>query len=114
MKPLWLVVQNCAPIGNRLTLDGRPQFPHLTSLAKCVLSSPVSNADTERVFSNVRKTVTDFRTEMEQSTICALLACKLNTNLNCFELDTPNDHLKKAKRATTDSTSLHKSISECF
>ena len=49
------------------TLDGRPRFPHLTSLAKCVLSLPVSNADTERVFSNVRKIVTDYQTEMEQS-----------------------------------------------
>ena len=39
-------------IGRMKTL---PQFPHLTSFAKCVLSLPVSNADTERVFSNVRK-----------------------------------------------------------
>ena len=33
-------------------LTGRPRFPHL---AECVLSLPVSNADTKRVFSNVRK-----------------------------------------------------------
>ena len=60
-------------IGRMKTLDGRPRFPHLTSLAKCILSLPVSNADTERVFSNVRKIVTDYRTKMEQSTLCTTI-----------------------------------------
>lgn len=94
-------------IGRMRTLDGRAQFPHLTSLAKCVLSLPVSNADTERVFSNVRKLVTDYRTEMEQSTLCALLSCKLNSNIDCFELETPSDLLRNAKRATMDYNRQH-------
>ena len=97
-------------IGRMRTLDGRPRFPHLTSIAKCVLSLPVSNADTERVFSNVRKNiVTDYRTEMEQSTLCALLSCKLNSklNINCFVLETPLDFLRNAKRATMDYNRQH-------
>ena len=94
---------NWEEIGRMKTLDGRPRFPHLTSLAKCVLSLPVSNADTERVFSNVIKIVTDYRTEMEPSTLCALLSCKLNSNVDCFELETPLDLLRNAKRATMNN-----------
>ena len=37
-------------IGRMKTLHDRPRFPHLSALAKCVLSLPVSNADTERNF----------------------------------------------------------------
>ena len=96
-------------VGRMMTVDGRPRFPHLTCLAKCVLSLPVSNADTERVFSVVRKIVTDYRTEMDQSTLCALLACKLNTNVNCFELDTPKDLIRNAKRATMEYNRQHTS-----
>ena len=55
--------------GRMGTLDGIPRFPHLTSIAKCVLSLPVSNADTERVFSNVRKNCDRLSTEMEH-TMC--------------------------------------------
>ena len=94
-------------IGRMKTLDGRPRFPHLTSLAKCILSLPVSNADTERVFSNVRKIGTDYRTKMEQSTLCALLSCKLNSDVDCFELETPLDLLRNAKRATMDYSRQH-------
>lgn len=65
-------------VGKLMTMDGNARFPNLTSLAKCLLALPHSNADTERVFSIVRKIMTDYRTEMEQSTLCALLACKLN------------------------------------
>jgi hypothetical protein len=46
-------------IGRMMTLDGKPRLTYLTHLAKCALSLPVSNADTERVFSNVRKIVTE-------------------------------------------------------
>ena len=65
-------------------------------LTKCL---PVSNADTERVFSTVRKIITDYRTEseMEQDTLCALLTCKINCDCSCFELDTPMELYRAAK-----------------
>lgn len=94
-------------IGRTKTLDGKPRFPYLASLAKCVLSLPVSNADTERVFSNVRKILTDCRTEMDADTLCALLSCKINSNCDCFELHTSLDLLRKAKRATMDYNRQH-------
>ena len=68
-------------------LNGTTRFPLLTRLAKFLLSLPHSNADTERVSSIVRKIITDYHTEMEPSTLCALVACKLNNDSTCFELN---------------------------
>lgn len=96
-------------VGKLKTLDGKDRFPTLTQLAKCLLSLPVSNADTERVFSIVRKIITDYRTEMEQSTLCALLACKLNCDSHCYELNTPKDLLQVAKTATKEYNKAHSS-----
>ena len=101
-----LRVQNCVywqEVGRMKTLGGTARFPNFTRLAKCVLSLPVSNADTERVFSIVRNIVTDYRTEMEQSTLCALVSCKLNSSYNCFDLEIPKELLKynRAHRTQT-------------
>ena len=93
-------------IGSMETLDGSLRFQNLANLAKCLLALPHSNADTERVFSIVRKIVTDYRIEMEQSTLCALLACKLNSDC-CYKLSTPTELLHKAKRATTEYNKAH-------
>ena len=86
-------------IGKLKSFDDTVRFPNLTCLAKCVLALLVSNADTERVFSIIRKIVINYRTELEPSTLCALVAivmayrtdlkpsilcalvaCKLNSN----------------------------------
>lgn len=96
-------------IGDIKTLQGEARFPSLVSLAKCLLSLPVSNADTERVFSIVRKIVTDYRTEMEQDTLCALLTCKINCDCSCYELDTPKELLRAAKVATMEYNRAHSS-----
>lgn len=77
------------------TLDGTGRFPTFTRLA-------VPNADTERVFSIVKKIVTEYHTEMDQSTLCALVSCKLNSNSDCFALETPSELLKCAKGATME------------
>ena len=67
---------------------GTTRFPLLTRLAKYLHSLPHSNADTDREFSIVKKIITDYYTEMEQSTLCALVACKLNNDSTYFELNT--------------------------
>ena len=95
-------------VGKMKTLGGGVRFPALTRLAKCLLSLPISNADSERVFSIVRKIITDYRTEMEQDTLCALLACKLNSNSTFYELDTPKELLQVANRATKEYNDAHK------
>ena len=65
-------------IGRMTTPNGSIRFPNLSRLVKCILALPVSNAETERVFSMVRKIVTDYRSQLEQDTLCALVSCKLN------------------------------------
>ena len=87
-------------VGMLKTLEGTDRFPHLVRLAKCILALPHSNADTERVFSITRKILTDYRSELDQSTLCALVACKMNSDEKCFELNTPKNVLDVAKGAT--------------
>jgi len=91
----------CQEIG-RMKTCGTPRL-----LAKCVLSLPISNADTEMVFSIVRKIVTDYRTKKDQSTLCALVPCKLNSNSNCYDLETLKELLKRAKVATVEYNKAH-------
>ena len=95
--------------GKMSTLMGTARFPNLSRLAKCILALPVSNAETERVFSIVRKIVTDYRTQIDQRTLCALLACKMNNDCKCYELATPDDLLRKAKSATMEYNRAHSS-----
>ena len=83
-------------IGILKTLEGTDRFLYLVRLAKCILALPHSNADTERVFSIVRKIVTDYRTELDQSTLCAPVACKMNCDDKCFQVDIPRELLDKA------------------
>ena len=96
-------------IGKMTTLGSTARFPNLSRLAKCILSLPVSNADTERVFSIVRKIITEYRTQMDQSTLCALLACKMNSDYKCYDLATPSDLLRNAKSATMEYNRAHSS-----
>ena len=79
----------------------------ISRLAKCVLALAVSNADTERMLSMVRKIVTDYLTELNPSTLCALLSCKLNCNSSCFNLHTPDELLSRAKHATVEYNKAH-------
>ena len=73
-------------IGEMKTASGELRFPNLTKLFKCLLSLPHSNADTERVFSIVRKILTEQRSQLDQSTLCALIGCKLNNSHPCYQL----------------------------
>ena len=94
-------------IGRMTTLSGSLRFPNLSKLPKCILALPVSNADTERVFSIVRKIITDYCTQLNQETFCSLLACKLNNDSECFRLETPIDLLRQAKVATKEYNQVH-------
>ena len=96
-------------VGELKTLCGAARFPHLSRLSKCLLALPVSNAETERIFSIVRKIVTDYRSQMDQSTLCALISCKVNNDTVCFQLDTPTSLLKEAKSATVKYNLAHSS-----
>ena len=68
------------------TINGTARFPLLTRLAKFLSLLPHSNADTEGTFQK----------NMEQITLCALVACKLYIHPTCFKLNTPKVRLKQS------------------
>ena len=80
----------------------KPRFFVLSKLAKTLLVLPNSNADSERAFSLVKKIATEFRADLNQDTLCALLSCKMNTHLHCYELKPSAVLLKNAKSATME------------
>ena len=61
---------------NKVTKD--PRFPLLSRLATAMLTILNSNADCERVFSMVRNIQPDYRSDMDNSTLCSLLCAKIN------------------------------------
>ena len=66
-----------ASILQMTTPMGEERFPNLKKNMKAVLSLPHSNADCERVFSQVRKIHTDCRKNLNSDTLTALLQCKI-------------------------------------
>ena len=88
-------------VGKMTTLDGQPRFNHLHKLMAGLLSIPVSNADSERGFSMLRKIHTDQRSNLQQSTIVALMAMKFNCDDCCHEIKLPKELLSKSKKATS-------------
>ena len=45
--------------------------------------------------------------EMEQSTLCALLSCKLNNSSSFYDFETPTELLKMDKTATVNYNKAH-------
>ena len=90
-----------------VTSDGKPKYPLLTKLAKAALVLPHSNADSERAFSIVGKIRTQFRSEMCQDTLCALLSCKMNTNGKASDYHPSKEVLAAAKSAAYKYNKKH-------
>ena len=67
-------------VGRITTLDGHERFGLLCKLMYGLLSIPCSNADSERGFSILRKIHTDQRSNLDQSTIIALMSMKFNSD----------------------------------
>ncbi|XP_033757996.1 uncharacterized protein LOC117340342 [Pecten maximus] len=83
------------------------RFDVLSKLAFALLSLPNSNADSERAFSMVRKITTDFRSDMNNDTLCALLSTKINCDSDCCDYQPSTNVLKMAKTATTTYNVKH-------
>ena len=65
-----------------------------------LMSIPVSNADSERGFSILRKIHTDQRSNLDQSTIVALMTIKFNIDNCCLDIELPPELLRECKKAT--------------
>ena len=62
---------------------GEVKYKHLSTLALQLLSIPMSNADSERVFSLVR-IKTEYRSSMS-TTLSSLIGCHFNKTWTCCE-----------------------------
>ena len=87
-------------VGKMMTFEGQPRFDRLHKLMAGLMSIPVSNADCERGFSILRKIHTDQRSNLDQSTIVALMAMKFNSNECCTEVKLSPELLRECKKAT--------------
>ncbi|XP_053396898.1 uncharacterized protein LOC123551437 [Mercenaria mercenaria] len=87
-----------ASMRNKIT--GKSRFPTLTRLACALLTIPNSNADCERTFSCVRKVQTELRSDLDSTTITALLSCKIIRDRKCYDLNISDDLRLQSKKAT--------------
>ena len=69
---------------------------------------PASNADSERIFSHVKKIHTEFRSELSVDTITDMLATKQNQTVMCCDYAPTENVLQKAKKATMQYNLQHK------
>lgn len=78
---------------------GESKYVNLATLALELLAIPASNADSERVFSLVRRIKTDFRASLALETLSSLIGCHFNNpSANCCKID--DALIKKAKAFT--------------
>ncbi|XP_061191661.1 uncharacterized protein LOC133199855 [Saccostrea echinata] len=78
---------------------GQKQFQHLYNLSKNVLTLPHSNADTERVFSVLKKIQSDSRDNLADKTIHSLLSSKINNPIECHQYKPEPEVVKVARTA---------------
>lgn len=92
-------------VGKLQTADGKQRFAKLYQLMVGLLCIPCSNADSERGFSVLRKIHTDQRSNLDQSTINALMSLKFNCDSCCFDTTFDEKVLGQCKKATHISLS---------
>ena len=81
---------------------GETRYEELANLALCLLSIPTSNADSERVFSLVRRIKTDFRSSLSTQSVSSLISCHFNNLGHCCEMTSfDEDLLKQVKSCTS-------------
>ena len=67
--------------------SGVTTFDKLKELIHVLLILPYDQVPVERVFSMVNKIDTKFRPSIGNTTVCALLACKINSEVPCQQLN---------------------------
>lgn len=93
-------------IGQIIDTDGTLKYSELAQCMLGILVIPHSNVDSERIFSHVRKNKTDFRPNLSDYTLSALMVHKtymLAEKSVCYKMSSNTELLKKAKSATYKS-----------
>ena len=84
----------------------------LAVLALQLLAIPVSNTDSERVFSLVRRIKTDFRASLSTSSLSSLIGCHFNKITCCEFTQFPDSFLQKAKTCTMECNRASATVAE--
>ena len=97
-----------AEMGRKKTFVGAVRFPLLTRVMTTLsVIAHSNNADSERVFSMVRKIDTDSRSQLGNDTLRALLSCKIDTDDPYYAFVPDKDLCKAAKVATWNYVREH-------
>ncbi|KAK2141929.1 hypothetical protein LSH36_1015g00014 [Paralvinella palmiformis] len=91
-----------AEMGRKKIFVGAVWFPLLTHVMTTPSVIAHSNADSERVFSMVRKIDTDSRSQLGNDTLRALLSCKINKDDTYYAFVSYKDLCKAAKDTRQD------------
>ena len=94
-------------VGKMTTFEGQPRFNLLHKFMSGLMSIPVSNADSEWGFYILRKIHTDQRSNLDQSTIVALMTIKFNIDNCSLDIELPPELLHKCKKATKSYVAPH-------
>ena len=86
-------------MGKKVRTNNVLRFPNLYQVAVAAQTIPHSNADTERLFSILRKIHTDSRSQLGDEAIHALLSTKVNNHVTCLHYEPSNTVLSDAKQA---------------
>lgn len=81
--------------------SGSPLYSNLSDLIKVLLVLPCDQAPVERVFSMVNKFHTKYSPTIQNSSVCALLTCKVNSKVPCPQMAVSNHLAKQVKSAVT-------------
>ena len=93
---MWMKISKLS-----IQATGTAMFTKLSGLAKSLLTIPNSNAAPERTFSMVKKIFTEQRSQMDNSTLAALLKCKINTDCPCHAYQPTQHTLRLAQVVCT-------------
>jgi hypothetical protein len=95
------------------TASGDVKYQYLSSLALHLLAIPASNADSERVFSLVRRIKTDFRSSLLPDTISSLIGVNFNSPFQCCsQSEFSTSFLDKAKKCTHEINMAYRANKE--
>lgn len=89
------------------TSFGNIRFPMLGKVLPALIYLPHNNADSERVFSMVRKIHTEARSSMTPDTLTAFLQIKLNSDACCHDFKVTASMMDKAKSCTEGYNKAH-------
>ena len=78
-------VQFWLHVRNMISPSRSSKYCHLALLVLNLLTIPASNADSERVFSLVRRIKTEFRSSLATENVSSLITCHFNNMLQCCE-----------------------------